>query len=132
MLMKYITEEDAVSDILSKVEILKKGAPDYDTSIAQFYAGKFVADVMDYCHRTDFPDTLSYAAADLIIKWLGEDKAGASGPLKSLKQNDTEFTFAVSDVSGTGSAHDADFEALKPKLNRYRRMGGRPPCATMA
>lgn len=127
--MKYITSDEAVTDILSKVSILKKNASDYDSAIAELYAEKFVNDVMDYCNRTDFPDTLSYTAADLIIKWLGEDDSGSAGPLKTLKQNDTEFTFAVSDVSGSGSSHEADFEALRPLLNRYRKMGGRLSCA---
>lgn len=132
--MTYITPDEAIQAVYDKILEIKNdyngGAeeqPIINDTRLRMYAEKFVHDVMDYCNRENFPDTLVYTAVDLIMKWVDDEAAGKEAPLKSLKQNDTEFTFAVSDISAVGTKHDADFETLKPKLNQYRKVGGRKP-----
>ena len=132
--MKYISQEEAIAAIYDKIMEIKgdyngmvEEAPIINDTKLHMYVEKFVIDVIDYCHREDFPDSLVYTAVELIMKWMDADASGEKAPLKSLKQNDTEFTFAVSDVSAVGNAHEADFESLKPKLNRFRKVGGRKP-----
>ena len=132
--MTYITPDEAIQAVYDKILEIKNdyngGAeeqPIINDTRLRMYAEKFVHDVMDYCHREDFPDSLIYTAVELITKWTDAETSGEKAPLKSLKQNDTEFTFAVSDVSSTGNPHEADFESLKPRLNRFRKVGGRQP-----
>lgn len=132
--MKYISQEEANAAIYDKIMEVKgdyngmvEESPIINDTKLRMYVEKFVVDVMDYCHREDFPDSLIYTAVELITKWTDAETSGEKAPLKSLKQNDTEFTFAVSDVSSTGNSHEADFESLKPKLNRFRKVGGRQP-----
>lgn len=132
--MTYITSDEAIQTIYDKILEIKN---DYNGSAEEqpiindtrlrMYVEKFVHDVMDYCNRENFPDTLVYTAVGLIMKWVDDEVSGNATPLKSLKQNDTEFTFAVSDISAIGNKHDTDFETLKPKLNQYRKVGGRKP-----
>ena len=42
-----------------------------DEGLLTFYVEKLVTDILDYCHRTDFPDALIYSAVDLIRKRSG-------------------------------------------------------------
>lgn len=94
----------------------------------EFYIDKFIADVLDYCHIQHFPEPLIYSAVDLIKKRIGDEAAAYSesaestAPVKKIKQDDTEFEFAVNAVDLSGCLADLDFDALKPKLNLYRRL----------
>jgi len=91
---------------------------------------KLVDEILDYCHRDDFPEALVYTVVDLIRKRLSdEDEESdhdlgikARGPLSSVKMDDTEFKFAVSNVNASGVLSDLDFESIKTKLNKYRRV----------
>ena len=47
---------------------------------------------------------------------------GGRSTLKSIKQDDTEFQFAVADVANTGSTVGADLESLHTRLNLYRKV----------
>lgn len=94
-----------------------------------FYVEKLVGDILDYCHREDFPDALVYTVVDLIRKRLAdedssEDTSGinARGPLSAVKMDDTEFKFAVANVDATGCLADLDFNSIKAKLNIYRKV----------
>lgn len=102
-------------------------------ALLSFYVEKLVADILDYCHRADFPEPLVYSAVDLIRKRLAdEDTAGnelgvpTNAPLSSVKMDDTEFKFAVSNVDPAGCLADLDFATLKPKLNRWRKLVSLP------
>ena len=101
--------------------------------LLSFYVEKLVTDILDYCHRKDFPEPLVYSAVDLIRKRLAdEDTAGnelgvpTNAPLSSVKMDDTEFKFAVSNVDPAGCLADLDFATLKPKLNRWRKVVSLP------
>lgn len=120
--MTFLSEEDAVTAIVEKVELFKSDAAVAHEAAMQAYAERFVLDVIDYCHRSDFPKSLVYTAADLICNWLDDLDNGGRGAMRSIKEDDTEFTFAVSDMSQLGSTVDADFDTIKPKLNLYRKV----------
>ena len=118
--------------IAEKVRLLESHRT-LDASLLAFYVEKLVTDILDYCHRTDFPEPLVFSAVDLIRKRLAdEDTAGneldvsSNAPLASVKMDDTEFKFAVSNIDPTGCLADLDFATLKPKLNRWRKVVSLP------
>ena len=121
-----MTATEAAQEITAKVKILRKNEA-LDDDLLGFFSEKLVADILSYCHRDDFPEALVFTAADLIAKRV-DDSGGtliggteAKGPLQSVKMDDTEFTFAVKASSTEGVAADADFDTIKPKLNRFRK-----------
>lgn len=118
--MKYMTADEAVAKLIETAETLRSSL-DNETA-AEIYARYIVGYVLDYCHREDFPEALILTGATLIGSWLDDAANGGRSALKSIKQDDTEFQFAVSDMASIGSTMDADLEALRPKLNLYRRV----------
>ena len=126
-----LTTEAATSAITSKV-ILLEGGRQLNPDTLAFYVEKLVGDILDYCHREDFPATLVYSVVDLVRKRLADegDNADASNelglniraPVSKVKMDDTEFTFAVGSVDAAGCLSDLDFSSLKPKLNLYRKV----------
>lgn len=110
---------DATYRLVSVVDSLNNA--NYDTYLDVF-AEKFIIDCMDYCHRADFPRTLIYTASELAVKYIKDKFSDTHGPLKSLKENDVEFTWAVEDVSPIGCISEKDFESIRTKLNLYRKV----------
>ena len=118
-----MTQNEAVQAITAKV--LDKKPLTTDMASLGFDIEKLVVDILDYCHRDDFPASLVYTAADLVCKRLDDDTAnadGVQGPLKSLQEDDVKYEWAVNSVSATGLISDADFESIWPKLNRWRKV----------
>ena len=123
-------QQEAVQAILEKLKQLR-GAEKLNETQATFATEKLVMDVLDYCHREDFPVALVYTAVDLVGKRLDDLQSSADeaeegdiptrGPLSSIKMDDTEFSFAVNSVSASGVLSDYDFDSIKAKLNLYRR-----------
>ena len=118
--MKYITADEAVTKLIETAEALRSSLD--NEAAAEIYARHIVEYVLDYCHREDFPEALILTGATLIGAWLDDAANGGRSALKSIKQNDTEFQFAVADTASTGNTMDADLDALRPKLNLYRRV----------
>lgn len=118
--MKYITADEAVTKLIETAEALRSSLD--NEAAAEIYARHIVGYVLDYCHRNDFPEALILTGATLIGAWLDDAANGGRSALKSIKQNDTEFQFAVADTASAGSTMDTDLEALRPKLNLYRRV----------
>ena len=125
-------KQEAIREITTKVRLLESKRT-LDEGRLTFYVEKLVTDILDYCHRTDFPEPLIFSAVDLIRKRLvDEDTAGneldvsSNAPLASVKMDDTEFKFAVSNIDPTGCLADLDFATLKPKLNRWRKVVSLP------
>ncbi|KMO87223.1 hypothetical protein AB840_04130 [Megasphaera cerevisiae DSM 20462] len=119
-----MTQDEAVQAIIEKVQI-RKAQQVTDTASLTFFAEKLVVDILDYCHRDDFPPSLVYTVADLICKRIDDEvkaAAGAPGPLKRLQQNDTTYEWAVNATNAAGILSDADFDSIKPKLNRWRKV----------
>ena len=119
---------EAIQAITQKVLLLESGR-ELNPDLLAFYVEKLVSDILDSCHRPDFPETLVYTVVDLIRKRLADedsvaDESGikARGPLSSVKMDDTEFKFAVASVDATGCLADLDFTTIKAKLNLYRRV----------
>lgn len=132
MLMELLTKTEAVSLILEKLRLLR-GAENLNEVQAEFATEKLVSDMLDYCHREDFPMALVYTAVDLVGKRLDDmqDDADSQGisvrsPLSSIKMDDTEFSFAVENVSASGVLSDYDFDSIKARLNLYRRVVSLP------
>ena len=130
MLMERLTKTEAVSLILEKLRLLR-GVEKLNEVQAEFATEKLVSDMLDYCHREDFPMALVYTAVDLVGKRLDDlaaqaDEDGAlggitvNGPLSRIKMDDTEFKFAVNNVDGFGLMSDYDFGSITGKLNLYR------------
>ena len=119
--------------IMEKVRLLERHRT-LDAGLLAFYVEKLVTDILDYCHRADFPEPLVYSAVDLIRKRLADENASSAdglgistnAPLSSVKMDDTEFKFAVSNIDPTGCLADLDFATLKPKLNRWRKVVSLP------
>ena len=116
-----VSPQEALTILMDLVLNLQ---PDANPAKLKFYAGKFIDDVLDYCNRLDFPVALLFTAAELLAKRFeaADELTGSTLPLKKIKQDDTEFEFAVENVSTAGLSADADFELIKPKLNLYRRI----------
>lgn len=119
---------EAIQQITQKV-LLLESQRSLDENLLAFYVEKLVGDILDYCHREDFPDTLVYTVVDLIRKRLADEGGAADmegmavrGPLSAVKMDDTEFRFAVANVDATGCLADLDFNSIKAKLNLYRRV----------
>lgn len=132
MLMELLTKTEAVSLILEKLRLLR-GAEKLNEVQAEFATEKLVSDMLDYCHREDFPMALVYTAVDLVGKRLDDmqDDADSQGisvrsPLSSIKMDDTEFSFAVENVSASGVLSDYDFDSIKGKLSIYRKVVSLP------
>ncbi|MBM6701762.1 hypothetical protein H6A05_05500 [Megasphaera elsdenii] len=118
--MKYITADEAVAKLVETAKTLH-GEMENEGAV-EIYARHIVGYVLDYCHRKDFPSALVLTGAALIGAWLDDAANGGRNILKSIKQNDTEFQFAVGEAASAGSPMDADLEALHPKLNMYRKV----------
>lgn len=128
--MKYISAKEAVERILDAAETMRAGALE-NTALATLYAQHIVTYVLDYCHRRDFPSALVMTSASFVVQWTDDVANGGRSALKSIKQNDTEFQFAVAETASVGSTMDADLEALHPKLNLYRKVRWPTcPCCT--
>lgn len=119
--------QEAVKRVREKV-LLLTGEQNPNSDTVAFYIEKLVADILDYCHRDDFPDALVYTVVELVQKRLADaasDAAGMAGgshgPLQSVKMDDTEFHFAVSSVDPAACLSELSFEGIKPKLKLYRK-----------
>ena len=102
----------------------------------EFRIAKLVEDILAYCHRRDFPESLIYTAVELILKRLNDILAASkyeaenegNAPLNKVKMDDTEFDFdtsvqvALQKVDVTSIVDEKLFDTLKPKLNLYRRL----------
>lgn len=124
--VQYLEYDSAIQEVINtskRLISLIDGMKDVDhTTTLTLFAEKFVLDCLDYCHRTNFPRTLIYTAAELSVKYIKDKHADSHGPLKSLKENDVEFEWAVTDVSPIGCISEKDFESIRPKLNLYRKV----------
>lgn len=119
--VKYITESEAVEQIKAIGEMLIADMAERE-AIYTLYIKKLVYDVLEYCHRDDFPEGLIYTCGELLAKRASDDSSETKN-LKSVKMDDTEFQFATA-TQTAGTQADADFATIKSKLNLYRKIGG--------
>ena len=124
-----MTPTEAVADIIAKVKTIR-GNTEIDEAVLGIYVEKLVNDVLDYCHRHDFPRALTFTCMDLINKRIGDEQTAAEGAaqLKSIEAGDTKFEFNVAAAISPGVLNDLDFDSIKPKLNLYRKIAGFGSC----
>lgn len=124
-----MTPSEAVADITAKVKIIRNDTT-IDEAVLSIYVEKLVNDILDYCHRHDFPDTLIFTCVDLINKRICDEQASTEGTnaLKSIEAGDTKFEFNVGTAITSGILSDLDFDSIKPKLNLYRKIAGFGSC----
>lgn len=123
-----MTPAEAVADIIAKIKTIR-GDTEIDEAVLSIYVEKLVNDVLDYCHRRDFPRALTFTCMDLINKRISDEQTAAEGEtqLKSIEAGDTKFEFNVAAIS-SGVLNDLDFDSIKPKLNLYRKIAGFGSC----
>lgn len=124
--MRYVTAEEAIASVREKAMAIAEGNEQLQQYMTRgklaMFAERYVMDVLDYCHRVDFPCALVYVGAELAVKHFTDSSRDAPGPLKSLKENDVQFEWAVSSVSPIGCIAEKDFESIRNKLNLYRKV----------
>lgn len=127
--MKHLTINEAVADIVTKIKTIR-GDTNVNENCLKIYVEKLVLDILDYCHRKDFPSTLVFTCMDLINKRIDDEQAKLEGSssLKSIEAGDTKFEFSVSAAIASGILSDLDFDSIKPKLNLYRKIAGFSSC----
>lgn len=131
-----MTKEQAIATINQKIQLT---APQrqLQSNFWIFWTEKLVLDILDYCHRKDFPEALIYTCVDLILKRLSDYEMAANGdsdtavislpPLSEIKEDDTSYKFDTSlaiktaATDNVGLLSDLDFDSIKPKLNLYRK-----------
>lgn len=131
-----MTRAEAIESISQKIQLT---APQRQltNNLWLFWVEKLVIDVLDYCHRKDFPEALIYTCVDLILKRLSDyetaadnvdsDTAAVSLPLSEIKEDETSYKFDTSFAIKTaatdnvGLLSDLDFDSIKPRLNLYRK-----------
>ena len=127
-----MTREEAIERIKQKLLLI---LPENQLSeeILLFWIEKLVLDVLDYCHREDFPESLIYTCVDLILKRISDSETAADYdenglPLSEIKMDDTSFKFStgtiktVTNPNNAGLLSDEDFNSIKPRLNLYRKL----------
>lgn len=121
-----MTPAEAVADITAKIKTIRGDDTEIDEVVLSIYVEKLVTDILDYCHRHDFPRALTFTCMDLINKRIGDEQTAAEGAaqLKSIEAGDTKFEFNVAAAISSGVLNDLDFDSIKPKLNLYRKIAG--------
>ena len=130
-----LSAEEAITLIMSKLIKLQTTHLSKRNQI-QFWVEKLVFDILDYCHREDFPKALIYTCVDLIRKQIADSEEAADDsesevstlPLSEIKMDDTTFKFdtdfALKSTApdNIGLLSDLDFDSIKPRLNLYRKL----------
>ena len=98
-----MTPAEAVADIIAKVKTIR-GDTEIDEAVLGIYVEKLVNDVLDYCHRHDFPRALTFTCMDLINKRIDDEQTAAEedAQLKSIEAGDTKFEFNVAAAISSG------------------------------
>ena len=108
------------------IELVQQLSPEVNANQLEFFATKLVLDVLDYCNREDFPEALIYTVAGALAKQFDSaaDSAtvGGDAPIKKITQDDTSFEFAVAEKDSSSDEGTLMFNALKPRLNLYRKV----------
>lgn len=126
-----LSAEEAITLITSRVVQLEPERQ-LNKNLLQFWVEKLTFDILDYCHRRDFPYALIYTCVDLIRKRIDDSEEAAEEtstlPLSEIKMDDTQFKFDTAFAlkktapDNAGLLSDLDFDTIKPKLNRYRKL----------
>ena len=133
-----MTRAEAIEMISQKIQLT---APQRQLTLTNnrwiFWVEKLVIDILDYCHRKDFPEALIYTCVDLILKRLADYEMAADNvdsdpvvvlsPLSEIKEDetsykfDTDFAIKTTATDNVGLLSDLDFDTIKQRLNLYRK-----------
>lgn len=133
-----MTRAEAIEMISQKIQLT---APQRQLILTNnrwvFWVEKLVIDILDYCHRKNFPEALIYICVDLILKRLADyemaadsvdsDTAVVLSPLSEIKEDETSYKFdtdlaiKTTATDNVGLLSDLDFDSIKPRLNLYRK-----------
>ena len=97
--MRYICRCEAVQLLMDTAMVLNTNTLEMG-NLVRLYAEKFVDDVLDYCHRDDFPKALVYVGAEFIVKWATAQSESISDDVRI----ECGTVFFVSDASGNQRA----------------------------
>lgn len=97
--MRYICRCEAVQLLMDTAMVLNTNTLEMG-NLVRLYAEKFVDDVLDYCHRDDFPKALVYVGAEFIVKWATAQSERISDDVRM----ECGAVFFVSDASGNQCA----------------------------
>ena len=137
MVIELANEESPLdSDTGAPLPLTLANWLDAHQKMLEFRITKLVEDILAYCHRRDFPESLIYTAVELIFKRLDDILVAAkytaenegNAPLSKVKMDDTEFDFdtsiqvALQKVDVNSIVDEKLFDSLKPRLNLYRRL----------
>jgi hypothetical protein len=102
-----------------------------DTWVLNFCIDKVTNTILNLCNIDSIPDGLHQIAVDMVCGEFLSGKKGsgqldgidAAGAIKSIKEGDTQITYAVSDDSITlDSLIDMLLNRGKSEFVRYRRL----------
>ena len=125
-----MSKDEAIATILLKLEKIEVSI----NNLIRHYVEKLIVDILDYCHREDFPESLIYTVIELVLKRNKDNESAelssdtATLPVSELKMDDTTFKFYTGNLAKSispdniGILADQDFDTIKPKLRLYRRM----------
>ena len=125
-----MSKDEAIATILLKLEKIEVSI----NNLIRHYVEKLIVDILDYCHREDFPESLIYTVIELVLKRNKDNQIAELSsdtttlPLSELKMDDTTFKFYTGNIvkstttDNIGILADQDFDTIKPKLRLYRRM----------
>ena len=99
-----------------------------DEPLLTFYTEKLIQEIMDYCNITFLPEALEMAIIELMVKQIRATDENIDinnlpiAQLKRIKMDDTEFEFNFNTQDGIEQGTDYIFNAIMPRLFKYRRM----------
>ena len=125
-----MSKDEAIATILLRLEMIEVSI----NNLIRHYVEKLIVDILDYCHREDFPESLIYTVIELVLKRIKDNESAelssdtATLPLSELKMDDTTFKFYTGNLAKSiapdniGILAEQDFDTIKPKLRLYRRL----------
>ena len=99
-----------------------------DEPLLTFYTEKLIQEIMDYCNITFLPEALEMAIIELMVKQIRATDENIDinnlpiAQLKRIKMDDTEYEFNFNTQDGIEQGTDYIFNAIMPRLFKYRRM----------
>lgn len=123
------TRAELAARIIERVKSLIPPTAEIDEPLLTFYTEKLIQEIMDYCNITFLPEALEMAIVELMIKQIrAADETSSNidnlpiAQLKRIKMDDTEFEFNFNTQDGIEQGTDYIFNAIMPRLFKYRRM----------
>lgn len=100
-----------------------------DEGLLSFYLDLFRQKILNYCHRTDFPEELDLVLIDMVVNYMKnqakeEETMAQGGEISSITRGDTTISYG-SKGTGEGQGNlslDSFMTSYIPQLNAYRKV----------